>query len=63
MVRGRTSAPQGLSLGHEITGEVVEIGECAARARARSVLRARAAPTAAAAAARPLRAQAATWRR
>lgn len=26
MVRGRTSAPQGLSLGHEITGEVVEIG-------------------------------------
>src|SRR6202789_2047347 len=26
MVRGRTTAPQGLVLGHEITGEVAEIG-------------------------------------
>ena len=26
MVRGRTTAPAGLVLGHEITGEVVEIG-------------------------------------
>lgn len=26
MVRGRTSAPEGLVLGHEITGEVVEVG-------------------------------------
>ncbi|MBS1986582.1 formaldehyde dehydrogenase, glutathione-independent [Candidatus Dependentiae bacterium] len=26
MVRGRTSAPSGLVLGHEITGEVIEIG-------------------------------------
>jgi glutathione-independent formaldehyde dehydrogenase len=27
MVRGRTTAPEGLPLGHEITGEVVEIGQ------------------------------------
>jgi len=27
MVRGRTTAPQGLVLGHEITGEVVEVGK------------------------------------
>jgi glutathione-independent formaldehyde dehydrogenase len=27
MVRGRTTAPQGQTLGHEITGEVVEVGE------------------------------------
>ncbi len=26
MVRGRTTAPVGLVLGHEITGEVVEVG-------------------------------------
>lgn len=26
MVRGRTSAPEGLILGHEITGEVIEVG-------------------------------------
>ena len=26
MVRGRTTAPQGLILGHEITGEVIEVG-------------------------------------
>jgi glutathione-independent formaldehyde dehydrogenase len=26
MVRGRTTAPQGLVLGHEITGEIVELG-------------------------------------
>ncbi|MBS3803532.1 MAG: formaldehyde dehydrogenase, glutathione-independent [Oleiphilaceae bacterium] len=26
MVRGRTSAPEGLVLGHEITGEVIEVG-------------------------------------
>ncbi|HET6505878.1 MAG TPA: formaldehyde dehydrogenase, glutathione-independent [Baekduia sp.] len=26
MVRGRTDAPEGLQLGHEITGEVIEIG-------------------------------------
>jgi len=26
MVRGRTTAPQGLILGHEITGEVIELG-------------------------------------
>lgn len=26
MVRGRTTAPSGLALGHEITGEVVEVG-------------------------------------
>ena len=26
MVRGRTTAPEGLILGHEITGEVVETG-------------------------------------
>ena len=26
MVRGRTTAPQGQTLGHEITGEVVEVG-------------------------------------
>src|ERR1041384_4501889 len=26
MVRGRTTAPPGLILGHEITGEVVEVG-------------------------------------
>ncbi len=26
MVRGRTTAPQGLVLGHEITGEVIELG-------------------------------------
>src|SRR2546425_4996897 len=26
MVRGRTTAPQGLILGHEITGEVIEKG-------------------------------------
>src|SRR6266478_6395762 len=28
MVRGRTTAPAGLVLGHEITGEVVETGIC-----------------------------------
>ena len=27
MVRGRTTAPKGLILGHEITGEVVEKGK------------------------------------
>jgi len=27
MVRGRTSAPEGQTLGHEITGEVVELGD------------------------------------
>jgi glutathione-independent formaldehyde dehydrogenase len=27
MVRGRTTAPAGLTLGHEITGEVIELGE------------------------------------
>src|SRR4051812_10010741 len=27
MVRGRTTAPAGLTLGHEITGEVIETGE------------------------------------
>jgi len=27
MVRGRTTAPEGLILGHEITGEVVEVGQ------------------------------------
>ena len=26
MVRGRTTAPKGIVLGHEITGEVIEIG-------------------------------------
>src|SRR5699024_10256367 len=26
MVRGRTTAPSGLVLGHEITGEVIEVG-------------------------------------
>ena len=26
MVRGRTTAPQGIILGHEITGEVIEAG-------------------------------------
>jgi glutathione-independent formaldehyde dehydrogenase len=26
MVRGRTTAPEGLILGHEITGEVIEAG-------------------------------------
>ena len=26
MVRGRTTAPQGLILGHEITGEIIEKG-------------------------------------
>ena len=26
MVRGRTTAPAGLVLGHEITGEVIEVG-------------------------------------
>ena len=26
MVRGRTTAPEGLILGHEITGEVMEAG-------------------------------------
>jgi len=26
MVRGRTTAPKGLILGHEITGEVIEVG-------------------------------------
>ncbi|MFY4776660.1 formaldehyde dehydrogenase, glutathione-independent [Metabacillus sp. RGM 3146] len=26
MVRGRTTAPKGLALGHEITGEVIEVG-------------------------------------
>jgi glutathione-independent formaldehyde dehydrogenase len=26
MVRGRTTAPVGLTLGHEITGEVIEVG-------------------------------------
>src|SRR4051794_40851171 len=26
MVRGRTTAPEGLVLGHEITGEVIEVG-------------------------------------
>ena len=26
MVRGRTTAPQGLVLGHEITGEIIEAG-------------------------------------
>ncbi|WP_179275451.1 alcohol dehydrogenase catalytic domain-containing protein, partial [Rhodococcus sp. 05-339-2] len=26
MVRGRTTAPEGLVLGHEITGEIVEVG-------------------------------------
>jgi threonine dehydrogenase-like Zn-dependent dehydrogenase len=26
MVRGRTTAPEGLILGHEITGEVIELG-------------------------------------
>src|SRR4029078_3382570 len=27
MVRGRTTAPEGLILGHEITGEVIEVGD------------------------------------
>ncbi|CAA9443331.1 MAG: Glutathione-independent formaldehyde dehydrogenase [uncultured Rubrobacteraceae bacterium] len=27
MVRGRTTAPQGQTLGHEITGEVIEVGD------------------------------------
>jgi glutathione-independent formaldehyde dehydrogenase len=27
MVRGRTTAPEGQSLGHEITGEIVEVGD------------------------------------
>ena len=27
MVRGRTTAPAGLVLGHEITGEVIEVGD------------------------------------
>src|SRR5690554_3676729 len=27
MVRGRTTAPSGLVLGHEITGEIVEVGQ------------------------------------
>lgn len=27
MVRGRTTAPMGQSLGHEITGEVIEVGD------------------------------------
>src|ERR671911_2890355 len=27
MVRGRTTAPEGQTLGHEITGEVVELGD------------------------------------
>lgn len=27
MVRGRTTAPVGQTLGHEITGEVVEVGD------------------------------------
>src|SRR5450830_892000 len=27
MVRGRTTAPSGLVLGHEITGEVIEVGK------------------------------------
>src|ERR1700733_9544307 len=27
MVRGRTTAPSGLILGHEITGEVIEVGK------------------------------------
>jgi glutathione-independent formaldehyde dehydrogenase len=26
MTRSRTSAPEGLTLGHEVTGEVVEVG-------------------------------------
>src|SRR5678816_316132 len=26
MVRGRTTAPEGLILGHEITGEVIDVG-------------------------------------
>jgi glutathione-independent formaldehyde dehydrogenase len=26
MVRGRTTAPEGLVLGHEITGKVIEVG-------------------------------------
>ena len=26
MVRGRTTAPAGMVLGHEITGEIIEIG-------------------------------------
>jgi len=26
VVRGRTTAPSGLVLGHEITGEIVEVG-------------------------------------
>src|SRR5580765_4277040 len=26
MVRGRTTAPKGMILGHEITGEVIEVG-------------------------------------
>ena len=26
MVRGRTTAPAGLTLGHEITGEIIECG-------------------------------------
>ena len=33
MVRGRTTAPEGLVLGHEITGEVVEIGRASCRER------------------------------
>ena len=31
MVRGRTTAPEGLILGHEITGEVIETGRDVAK--------------------------------
>ena len=33
MVRGRTTAPEGLVLGHEITGEVVEVGPASSSSR------------------------------
>jgi glutathione-independent formaldehyde dehydrogenase len=36
MVRGRTTAPRGLVLGHEITGEVIECGSGVESTRATS---------------------------
>ena len=40
MVRGRTTAPSGLALGHEITGEVIEVGSgCRIHESRRSCLR------------------------
>ena len=50
MVRGRTTAPDGLILGHEITGEVIEIGPASSTSRSATSARCRSTSPAGAAA-------------